>query len=268
MSGMAACCTVRRVVLAALAAIALIASVAPTGAETVAWYRFEEGVGKEFAKGIGSVLDTSRHHLNGTPASDHGTPYAHALAPFGDVALALNGRDNWVFVPDCPRLELAKSLTLEAFVKVRGFNHNGVANFIIFRGDDRPGLDAYWLSLDPRACTLNFGVQGSHRDGGVPTAILKVPFTTLDRTLHVAGVLDDKTGFMGLYIDGEVVDSMTTSVRACARLHPLYQPGLGIGGFFAGHPPGSFCLDGIIDEVRISNVALKPQQFLYSYEEP
>ncbi len=268
MSGMAASCATRRVVVAVLAAVALIASVAPTGAETVAWYRFEEGAGKEFAQGIGSVLDTSRNHLNGTPASDHGTPYAPALAPFGDVALALNGSDNWVFVPDSPKLELTRSLTLEAFVKVRGFNRNGVANFIIFRGDTRPGLDAYNLCLDPRARTLKFMVEGPRKDPGPPVAILETPFSWLDRTIHVAGVLDDKTGFMGLCVDGEVVNSMTTTVRARAGLHPLYQPGLGIGGFFAGHPPGSFCLDGTIDEVRISNVALKPKQFLYSYEEP
>jgi hypothetical protein len=66
---------------------------------------------------------------------------------------------------------------------------------------------------------------------------------------------------MGLYVDGELRASMHTSTRSVALLDPLQRPGLGIGGFFAG-PPGSFCVDGDIDEVRLSNVALRPGRFL------
>ena len=39
------------------------------------------------------------------------------------------------------------------------------------------------------------------------------------------------------------------------------NPGLGIGGYHAGRG-GSFSINGIIDEVRISDVVLQPSQFL------
>jgi len=253
-----------RVAVAALSVVALgLASSAFAG--TVAWYRFEEGVGKEFAGGVEAVLDYGPNKLNGTSAGDTGPAYTRAIAPFGEVALRIIGRDDWVFVPDNPKLQLTKSLTLEAFVNIRRFQMNGVANFIIFRGDDRPGLDAYVLSLNPRQETLCFHVDGPGRVRGDPGAVISTPFDRhLAETVHVAGVLNDETGFMGLYVNQELEASMQTRIRPRAALHPIYQPGLGIGGFFAGRAPGSFCIDGSIDEVRISDVALKPRQFLCS----
>ena len=253
-----------RVAVAVLSVVALgLASSASAG--TVAWYRSEEGMGKEFAGGVEAVLDYGPNKLNGTCAGDPGAAYTRAIAPFGEVALRINARGDWVFVPDNPKLQLTKSLTLEAYVNIRRFQMNGVANFIIFRGDDRPGLDAYVLSLDPRQETLCFHVDGPGRAAGEPGAVISTPFDRhLGQTVHVAGVLNDETGFMGLYVDGELEASTQTKIRPRAALHPIYQPGLGIGGFFAGRPPGSFCIDGTIDEVRISDVALKPAQFLRS----
>jgi hypothetical protein len=237
----------------------------PAFAGTVVWYRFEEGVGKEHAAGIGAVLDSSRNRLHGTCAGESGAPYAHAIAPFGKAALTIRERGDWAFVPDSAKLQLTKSLTLEAWVNIRRFQPNGVANFILFRGDDRPGNDPYVLALDPREGTLHFTVEGPGGKPGDPLARVSTPFARyLGETVHVAGVLNDATGFLGLYMNGRLKDSIETHVRPRKQLHPIYQPGLGIGGFFAGPPPGSFCIDGTIDEARISNVALSPEEFLTS----
>jgi hypothetical protein len=241
----------------------LVCLACPVVAGTVAWYRFEEGVGKEFARGVATVPDSSGNKLDGTCRDDPGGAYSPALAPFGDAAFTLSKRGDWVFVPDSPKLQLTKSLTLEAFVNIRGFQTNGVANFILFRGDDRSGTDAYWLALNPFAQTLHFGVEGPGGKPGDRPALVSTPFVRyLGKTVHVAGVLDDETGFLSLYVNGRLKDSMQTSIRPRKELHPIYQPGLGIGGYFAGSAPGSFCIDGTLDEARISNVALRPEQFL------
>jgi hypothetical protein len=255
----------RASLLSVLVSATTLCLACPALAGTVAWYRFEEGIGKEFATGVGTVLDSSRNKLHGTCQNDPGGAYAHAIAPFGEAAFTISHRGDWVFVPDSPKLRLTKSLTLEAWVRIRRFQPNGLANFILFRGDDRPGNDPYVLALDPREETLHFTVEGPGRKAGDPLARVSTPFARLlGKTVHVAGVLDDATGFLGLYVNGRLMASMKTHVRPEADLHPIYQPGLGIGGFFAGRPPGSFCIDGTIDEARISNVALSPKEFLMS----
>jgi len=249
----------------AIVAAVLLGLTCPAFAGTVAWYRFEEGVGKEFAGGVGTVLDSSRNKLHGTCAGDPGAAYAQAIAPFGEAALTVRNRDGWVFVPDSPELGLTRSLTLEAFINIRRPQTNGVANFILFRGDGRSGTDAYWLALDPWGKTLHFGVEGPGGKPGDPPATVSTRFARyLGETVHVAGVLDDATDSLSLYVNGRLKDSMQTRIRPRKELHPIHQPGLGIGGFFAGPAPGSFCIDGTIDEARISDVALSPDEFLTS----
>jgi len=235
-------------------------------AGTVAWYRFEEGEGKEFAGGIEAVRDSSRNGLHGTCWSDQGATYADALAPSGAAALRLNGRDDWVFVPDCPKLQLTKSLTVEAWVNIRAFQMNGRSNFIVFRGDNRPGLDAFWLAVNPHTEELIFGIEGPNKPPG-PPVMVTTPFRYLRQTIHIAGVLDDHDGFLGLYVNGELMDSTRTPVRPWKTLDPRQCPGLGIGGFYAPLP-GSFTVDGTIDEVRLSDRALTPRQFLCAFREP
>jgi Concanavalin A-like lectin/glucanases superfamily len=243
-----------------LAVVALVSLSLPASAKTVAWYRFEGGEGREFAGGVGAVRDSSGNHLDGTCISDRGAAYTEAIAPFGETALRMRDKDDWVFVPECPKLQLARSLTVEAWLNIRSFQRNGSLNFILFRGDNRSGFDAFWLAINPHSQDLVFGIEGPKKKPG-PPVIVTTPFTYLRETIHVAGVLDDETGFLGLYVNGRLKDSLRTDVRPWKTLDPREQPGLGIGGFFAG-PRGSFTIDGTIDEARMSDRALKPADFL------
>jgi hypothetical protein len=84
-----------------------------------------------------------------------------------------------------------------------------------------------------------------------------VPF---DQWMHVAGPLDDATGQMKLYANGNVVASTTTSIRPLGALDPNYFPGVGMGGDLNGQY-GEY-LNGWLDDVRVSNTALDPSQFL------
>ncbi len=234
------------------------------GATTIAHWRFEEGVAGSGA--TSSVLDSSGNGLHGTPLG--GLTYT-ANTPGGTLPqtgdpndLSLNfdgGGASRVFIADNPLFQLTESLTLEAYVNMSGPPSGRLAE-ILFRGDSRLGLDPYFLDIE--ANTLRFTVRDEL--GGQARVTATAP--QLNQWVHIAAVLDDSTGAMGLYLDGILVDSIITNIRPFAVLNPSLNPGLSIGGYPATDYFGPF--RGMIDEVRISDVALSPDQFLNAASAP
>jgi len=165
-----------------------------------------------------------------------------------------DGTSDRVFIPDNTLFQLTTNLTLEAFIKPRAPG-SGTANFaqIIFRGDARAGLDPYFLAL--KGGDLFFHIEDLSTSDD---AEIQAPLPSLNQWLHIAGVLDDATNEMRLYIDGNLVAMTTTSIRPGGVLTGS-EPGLGIGDV---QRAGNQYFDGLIDEVRISDVALLPHQFL------
>ena len=70
----------------------------------------------------------------------------------------------------------------------------------------------------------------------------------LGEFVHVAGTLDDASGLMSLFIDGQPVASLTTALRPIGELDPSQRPGVGLGGWYSSSTQR---FNGIIDEVRI-----------------
>ncbi|HJN15882.1 MAG TPA: LamG-like jellyroll fold domain-containing protein [Armatimonadota bacterium] len=253
--------------LALLIAVCVVSTGVVASAETVAWYRFEDGELDQAVGGTASLPDSGPNKLHGWTPYACNARYVAGIAPGSNVALELDERLDWLFVPDHEKLQLAESLTLEAFVEIKGYSRHGVANFIIFRGDNAPGWDSYVLSLDPRARALSFHIEGPGGKPGDPPATVTCPFRWIGVPIHVAGVLDAETGFLGLYVNGDLMASMETSTRPRVGLNPAMSPGLGIGGYHGGDR-GSFAIHGTIDEVRISDAPLRPQQFICSVAHP
>jgi hypothetical protein len=93
-----------------------------------------------------------------------------------------------------------------------------------------------------------------------PRAGIRLAATiSLNRWTFVAGTLDNATGNMDLYVDGLLAASTNTALRSIGVLTGS-APGLGIGNVQSANYSQYF--EGQIDEVRISNVALAPDQFL------
>ncbi|MBM3956786.1 MAG: hypothetical protein FJ313_01895 [Gemmatimonadetes bacterium] len=238
--------------------LTLLVSV-PAAASTVAWYRFDEGsVGSVPS---GPVPDYSGNGLSGTAYGTDGPRYVTGLDLAFGKALDFDGTDDRIYVPDSPVLRLTHSLTLEACLNLHSFLPASNSNsFIVWRGDTRGGLDPYTLTLAPTTQELRFWIEsltpGDYTD-------LRTPFIWLNQPVHVAAVLNGASGFMGLYVNGELRNSTSTTTRPFGPLDPGKKPGLGIGGFWT--PTGTaFFLDGVIDEVRISDAPLDPTQFLCS----
>ena len=71
---------------------------------------------------------------------------------------------------------------------------------------------------------------------------------------------------MRLYLGGQLVAHGITHIRPFAQLDPTKRPGLGIGNVQSDNYNEYF--DGLIDEVRLSNAALREDQLLCNRPHP
>ncbi len=233
----------------AIATLALYLPGNAAHATTIAHWTFD-GTPGATATGSGSVLDSSGNGHNGTP---FGGPVYQAV-PGGGSGLKFDGSNDRVFVTDSSAFSVS-SMTVEAIVSLDTLPGTGQLDQIVFRGDRRGGLDPFYLGiLGGQLRFLITGTAGAvalHSPDLLPTGEL----------MHVAGSIDNTTGAMKLFINGSEVASTTTSVRPTLPLltGSFWQPGIGIGNL---QETGNQYLDGLIDEIRISDVALTSDAFL------
>lgn len=239
----------------------IIVSAAHSG--VVAYWRFENGTANTAATGPGTILDYSGNALNGTPIGGPGYRPNVAINTIpqtgqsNTLSMDFNGINQRVFIPDNALFQLTHSLTIEAYIYVRSTPPPGaLPSQIFFRGDDRVGLDPYFLALT--GDNLAFSVQNASNQSAAAIA----PLPGLDEWIHVAGTLDDATGNMRLYINGSLAKSLVTSIRPFASLDTAANPGLGIGNLQSASYNEYF--NGLIDEVRLSDQALSPSQLLFA----
>ena len=179
---------------------------------------------------------------------DNGTEYVP-----GEVGQAFHFDGyNRVVLADTPSLAFTGSMSIEGWVRVDGLPNRGVGlGAILFRGDDRGGLDPYQLSIDPNG-SLYFQVENASGAAARVSAPIAIGQFT-----HVAATLDDATGAMTLYENGAVVARTVTTVRPFGPLDPNYHPGVGIGnynGTIATSYNAPFY--GPIDELAVYNRAI------------
>ena len=158
-----------------------------------------------------------------------------------------------VQIADEPAYALTNSLTIEGWVRPRGDGY-----VIFFRGDHRPGLDPYALSMQ----------ANNHLDFQVTDADANT--TTVETTLaynqwtHVAATLDGSTGTMSIYTNGVQAVQTTTTVRPFGALLPDQSPGIGIGNVNDGG--NNFPFVGDIDEITLYNRALSSNEIFSIYQ--
>ncbi|HUE74511.1 MAG TPA: LamG-like jellyroll fold domain-containing protein, partial [Pirellulaceae bacterium] len=198
-----------------------------------------------------------------TPAdavgTNHGSLISGATYAAGQIgqAFSFDGIDDRVQVADSDSLKLTASLSIEGWVKATG--HASQHGMILFRGDDRGGLDPYWLSVEPNG-QLVFVVENGTEGAGVSTTM------PMNQFVHVAGTLDDATGALRLYVNGVLMSQIVTTVRPFGDLDPAFNPGIGIGNH-GGYPntPHNFPFDGLIDELKVYDHALSGEEVLNNF---
>jgi hypothetical protein len=169
---------------------------------------------------------------------------------------SFDGISSGINVPDVPALALTNSLTIECWLFVPSAPL--VPGMVLFRGDTRPGLDPYYVSVEPQAGTsgmLNFVVWNADN---INTSI-SAPMP-LGAWTHVAATLDDCAGLMRLYTNAVVAAETNTTIRPLGALDPNYQPGIGIGNHSSQPGPFNYPFHGLIDELSVYNRALSSNE--------
>ena len=198
---------------------------APTG--LVAAYSFDDGSGTTVADASG----------NGHTGTITGATWA-ATGKYGK-ALQFNGTSALVTVADAASLHLSSGMTLEAWVNPSTVNANW--RDVIYKGNDNFYLEATSTNASrPDAGTI---AGGSYADA-FGTAVLPA-----NSWSHLAETYDGAA--LRLYVNGTQVASTSHTGTIASSTNPLQIGGDSIyGQFFAG----------LIDEVRVYNVALTAAQ--------
>ena len=201
------------------------ASAAPTG--LVAAYDFNEGSGTTVADASG----------NGNTGTITAATWA-ATGKYGK-ALQFNGSSALVTVPDAPSLHLSSGMTLEAWVNPSAVN--AIWRDVIYKGNDNFYLEA--TSTNGSRPDAGMIAGGSYADASGTAALPANGWSYLTETYDGAA--------LRLYVNGTQVASTAHTGTIASSTNPLQIGGDSIyGQFFAG----------LIDEVRVYNVALTPAQ--------
>jgi hypothetical protein len=152
-------------------------------------------------------------------------------------ALHLDGSNDYVSVPDNNALDLTSTYTIEAWIKPEGFN--GLAGIV--SKYQASGNDGYFIRLTSDNPYTGIGFDGLQTANGILSA---------GNWYHIAAV--NAGGTRTLYVNGSPVSLTGTPDNIQSN-----SSFLGIGVDFL---EGARYFNGVIDEVRIWNVARTQQE--------
>jgi hypothetical protein len=177
-------------------------------------------------------------------------------------AFSFNGSNGWAALGDPSSLAFTQSFTIEGWIKVNGLPTGYNGGSIMFRGDNRGGLDPYSLVILPNG-DLQFLLTGAPGTATGGSATIEAPIP-MGQFVHVAATLDDATGAMVLYENGAVVAQTVTTTRPFGPLDPTQTPGVGIGNSYS-LSEYDIPFNGLIDELTVYNRALTAGEVLGIY---
>lgn len=153
---------------------------------------------------------------------------------------------------DLNQLKITDSMTVSLWINPREYVKDGPGAQIMFRGDDRSGLDPYTLVIHGDG-TINFSVQNDQSKGTHVTSELP-----LNRWSQVVANWDSETGFLKIWMNGELVGMNKTSIRPFAELDRTYTPGLTVGNVQNDQGPHNQPFNGMLADMRLYRGAWTP----------
>jgi hypothetical protein len=225
----------------------------PGQGPTLADWRFEEGVP---GSPVTLVLDASGNGHRGIWINGLPTFVASAPGSQGNVSLSLppGGIFGSGFgVPDSPAFDLTDNFTLEVAIKP-GPNNGGSSRCLIQRGNVDTGVWSYSLNYAGDTGRVQFRIARGPND----TDMGEADFPPDGKSHHVAATYLSKV--MKLHLDGVLAASKSTEHV------PIAGPATGV--YVGAIHNGGLWFDGTMDRVRISRVALAPEQFFMPLTPP
>lgn len=233
-------------------------------ASTIAYFRFEEATSGPVPVAADAILDSSGngHHLR--TYADYTAPSYSSTVPLPVVpgtgaanTASLNFGGNDDIYPSSPALNAVdfSQFTIEAWVN---FTALGGFQTIVGRDDsDNPGQadSAESLFYLQKTNTNLFRVR-AYDSTGTGADVVSTFEAVANTWYHIAAVADDTTLY--LYVDG-VLQGSTPFTGGLFDPEPDTLWTIGRGQWSNGNVD---FLTGYIDEVRFSDTALRPSQFL------
>ena len=173
------------------------------------------------------------------------------------LGLDFDGGHGGFLIPDFPVLRLTRSLTAAAWIYVRRYTPNGFQSQVLFRGDDRSGLDPYFISVENPGKVV-FSINGA--DGGGASARADIP---LKAWVRVTGVFDEEANEVRIYLGNRLVATTSTQLHPFAELRMADAPGVSIGNVQNDKGPHNQPMDGIVADVRLYDGVLTPREAGY-----
>jgi len=171
----------------------------------------------------------------------------------GEVGQAFHCTASTIRIVDGPAFQLTNALTIEGWVRP---GSDGSYE-ILWRGDDRPGLDPYLLSMQGNNNIVFSICDASNNTATVGNGV-NIPY---NQWTHVAGTFDGTAGILSLYTNGILAAQVTTAIRPMAALDPSQDPAVCIGSI----NNGGFQYHGDIDELSLYSRALSSNEIAAIY---
>lgn len=190
--------------------------------------------------------------IAGAPAQYETSPGTTKVRAPGGIAFDFDGRRSGLLLGDPPQLKLTGSMTVSAWLYLRSYINDGPGAQVLFRGDDRNGLDPYSLAIIGGEA-IQFGVCN---DRGLGMAVASE--APLFKWFQVVGTFDDTSGQLALYLDGRLMATALTTRRPFAELDPAWAPGMGIGNVQNSRGPHNQPLNGMIMDLRVYDQVVDP----------
>jgi hypothetical protein len=162
------------------------------------------------------------------------------------------GKRSGVQFGDLPQLRITESITVSLWINPRSYVNEGPGAQILFRGDDRIGVDPYFLAIHGDG-TLNFAVQQEDQKIRHVAADL-----AKNRWSQIVAHWEAETGYLKMWLDGELVGLAKTTVRPFSSLDGRYAPGFSIGNVQNENGPHNQPFNGMIADLRIYRGAWSP----------
>ena len=208
-----------------------------TKASTVGLWLFDEGVGN-------IAYDSSANNNDGTiygATWSLNTPFSYP----GNHALSFDGVNDYIEIANSPSLDLTGAFTFEAWVKLESTGYRYI-------GDK---YHTYGLKIQDGKLKPEGFVEVNNHISVVDSWVS----ITLNTWVHLATTYDGNA--LRIYVNGELKGT---------NYYPNGHINSSTGDLFIGRYGGTdwiirdnYSFDGLIDEVRISDEALSPEQLGY-----
>ncbi len=243
-----------------------LALASATQAATLAYWRFEEGTPGGAVSGPGSVID-SAGGFHGSPVG--GPTYSGDVpinpvpltAASNGVSLDLQNGSDYVTIPDpTSALIPTAAITVEVWMKSGGTQPE-FQSLVVDHSHGWTDETGWALQGNGGNTRIDFIIGN-----GSTFPLARSTTNVFDgQWHHVAGVynLANVGQEIKIFVDGQLEDTATTATALAANTRDVH-----IGSSWHGTLPTNRFFHGLVDEVRISDVALAPQQFLVMVPEP